>query len=167
MIKLAIFDADGTICDRESGEFLPGVDRVMEDLRVCNVNLAIASNQGGVGCRALGGFGYPERYPTEAQTLDRYRALADHIGARLYLCFAYQTRDGQWSDAPADALAPEFWRRDWRKPQPGMLLQAMRDFGVLPNEALFIGDRPEDEIAAARAGAWFVWAKDFLAAIWG
>lgn len=159
--RLIIFDADGTLIDRDSGAMLPGVEDYISLLRYAGNRLAvaIATNQGGVGCRAMGGFGHPERYPTEAEVLRRYSALAYRLGAKLYLCFAYQSRDGQWSAAPADTLHPDYWRHDWRKPAPGMLLAAMADAGVSAADTLMLGDRPEDQQAAAAAGCAFQWAQ--------
>lgn len=163
--RLIIFDADGTLCDRDSRAFLPGVETYLNRLRHEHDRpaVAIATNQGGVGCRVgFGGFGHPERYPTEASALADYRALARHVGARLYVCFAYQAKSGEWSVAPPNALAPEYWRRDWRKPAPGMLLQAMRDARVSPRATLMVGDRDEDKRAAAAASCAFRWAADFF-----
>jgi D-glycero-D-manno-heptose 1,7-bisphosphate phosphatase len=39
-----------------------------------------------------------------------------------------------------------------RKPNPGMILRAMRDFAVDPDRSLVIGDRPSDLEAGRRAG---------------
>ncbi len=39
-----------------------------------------------------------------------------------------------------------------RKPKPGMIQHALRDAGRLPAEALLIGDRRRDLVAAMRAG---------------
>jgi D-glycero-D-manno-heptose 1,7-bisphosphate phosphatase len=51
------------------------------------------------------------------------------------------------------------WRPDWRKPAPGMLLQALEDLGAVPGEVLMIGDRPEDQAAALAAGVPFQWVN--------
>ncbi len=40
-----------------------------------------------------------------------------------------------------------------RKPYPGMLLQAAKDYGIDLSETFFIGDAPRDMEAAGRAGA--------------
>lgn len=161
--RLVIFDADGTLIDRETGAWLPGVEAYFAGLPRRRPAFAIASNQGGVGCRVgFGGFGNPERYPTETEALERYLALAGRIGARLYLCFAYQARSGEWSARPTDARAPEFWRPDWRKPSAGMLVRAMRDARVSPGETLMVGDRDEDMGAAVAANVSFVWADVFF-----
>ena len=39
-----------------------------------------------------------------------------------------------------------------RKPNPGMIVRALNDFGVAPQDALMIGDRDTDVVAAERAG---------------
>lgn len=45
-----------------------------------------------------------------------------------------------------------------RKPAPGMLLRAMRDFRADPAECVMYGDRESDRLAAETAGVRFVWA---------
>jgi D-glycero-D-manno-heptose 1,7-bisphosphate phosphatase len=39
-----------------------------------------------------------------------------------------------------------------RKPNPGMILRALKDYDIAPTNALMIGDRDTDVIAAERAG---------------
>jgi HAD superfamily hydrolase (TIGR01662 family) len=50
-----------------------------------------------------------------------------------------------------------------RKPEPGMLQEALTFFEVKPEEALFIGDRDTDRRAAEAAGIAFQWAAGFFA----
>lgn len=50
------------------------------------------------------------------------------------------------------------WFRQYRKPQPGMLKLAMVRHNHLPENCLYVGDRPEDEEAARRADVLFQWA---------
>jgi D-glycero-D-manno-heptose 1,7-bisphosphate phosphatase len=54
------------------------------------------------------------------------------------------------------------WFRQYRKPHPGMLLLAMVRHNHLPENCLYVGDRPEDEIAAHRAEIQFQWADDWI-----
>lgn len=49
-----------------------------------------------------------------------------------------------------------------RKPQPGMLHDIMRHFGVSQSETLFVGNAPSDQEAARRAGVEFARAWDFF-----
>lgn len=166
---LVILDADGTCCRREDGSLLPGVAEFIDGLADLDhrPRLAIASNQGGVGVRVMGGFGKPEKYPTEQQALTQYGELAERLGATLYLCFAYVDWNGNWSPEPVGTDFPDFYRREWRKPEGGMLLRAMEDAGVLPARTLMVGDRPEDEAAAAAAGCSFMVAHSFFGRLEG
>jgi D-glycero-D-manno-heptose 1,7-bisphosphate phosphatase len=47
-------------------------------------------------------------------------------------------------------------RCECRKPNPGMLLAAMKDSKISANRTLFVGDQESDKIAALRAGVSFV-----------
>lgn len=47
----------------------------------------------------------------------------------------------------------------FRKPRAGMINLALQFY--LPLETLFVGDRAEDEKAAAIAGIDFIWAEDW------
>lgn len=65
-----------------------------------------------------------------------------------------------------DAMEIESYRdgpspsKNFRKPGPGMLRLAIENHPA--SEVLYVGDRPEDEQAAAAAGIPFAWASDFL-----
>ncbi len=53
-----------------------------------------------------------------------------------------------------DASLPAYRQDDHpdRKPNPGMILRAIRDFDLAPEECLMIGDRESDMEAARRSG---------------
>lgn len=52
---------------------------------------------------------------------------------------------------------------EWRKPKPGMLNAAFRMASVMPDEALYVGDREDDEAAAKAIGCHFQYAEKFFA----
>ena len=171
MSKLIIFDADGTLVDRKSGDFLEGVEQWLAT-RPQGVQLAIATNQGGPACRDTG-WGMNRNYPTLEEVEGRYNDLAQSIGARLYMCLVYvdKRETPYWPKDlwPSDWIFnqnretddPRTWLK-WRKPEPGMLLRAMEDADASPDGTLMVGDRPEDEAAAQAAGVSFVWAHEFF-----
>jgi D-glycero-D-manno-heptose 1,7-bisphosphate phosphatase len=54
------------------------------------------------------------------------------------------------------------WSGNYRKPGAGMLNLAMVRHKHSPQNTLYVGDRPEDEAAARRAGVQFQWAADWI-----
>lgn len=165
--KLIIFDADGTLCERDTGRILPGVRETIAALPD-TVVVAIATNQGGVGLRywmESAAFGEPEKYPTQAKVELQYGALPAAIGrpdAAVYMCFAYQSKAGRIAPQPDGTQHDYRWSIGCRKPLPGMLLQAMNAAGVGARDTLMVGDRSEDRDAAQAAGAQFRWAHEFF-----
>ncbi|MBD2459486.1 HAD hydrolase-like protein [Oscillatoria sp. FACHB-1407] len=55
------------------------------------------------------------------------------------------------------------WFRQYSIPQPGLLKLAMVRHNQLPEDCLYVGDRPEDEEAARRAEVSFQWAWAWIA----
>jgi hypothetical protein len=162
MYKLIIFDVDGMLADLDTGALYLGVlDYFSTSFGTYQrPEIAFASNQGGPACHDAG---WPSsgNFPTLAQVEAQCSRIAGQLGARLYMCLAHELEDGRWI-YPAN-VAPDDPRlnHEWRKPRPGMLLQAMADAGATPTETLVVGDRPEDEKAAQAAGCLFEWADKF------
>lgn len=134
--------------------------------------VALCSNQGGVGLRywmESGGFGDPAKYPTETAVRERMAKLAGQIQqitggeARVYLAFSYLSQKGNWSPVPEGQEDNPEWSQEWRKPNPGMLLQAAKDFGVDTSECTFVGDMDTDKAAAEAAGMAFEDADTLMA----
>lgn len=177
MIKLIIFDIDGTLLKTAALDVLPGVQDFFTLIwnSPCQpqVKIAIASNQGGVGLRMWmeqDHFGNPRGYPTAAQVEERLQALLTLIGAApdlpVYVSYRYKNPEGVWSPVDIEKRGDPRWQAAWRKPAPGMLLQAMQDAGVNAQQSIYVGDRPEDEGAARAAGCAFYPAQDFFARDW-
>lgn len=178
MIKLIIFDVDGTLVQSHRLVFLPHVKDffylVLSGGCSDRPKLAIATNQGGVGMRYWSEkqrFWLRGGYPSQADVETRLHHLLVTLDAGtqipVYVSFRYKDKKEQWSPIPPGEENNPRWRQDWRKPGPGMLLQAMADAGVPPEETIYIGDRAEDQAAAKAAGCAFQWAKDFFNSDWG
>ena len=163
--KLIIFDLDGTLAENNADEFLPDVQQWFAE-NSGKFDFAMATNQGGVGLRhwmGKNGFGEPDKYPTEAAMQTRLYKLVEDYPIAFYVCYAYQSKKtGQWSPTPADAEGSNFWKQEWRKPSPGMLLAAMLDMEYAPMHTLMVGDGDEDSAAAHAAGCDFMHAADFF-----
>lgn len=177
MIKLLIFDVDGTLAETYTLKLLPGVANFFQQYRggecAHRPALAIATNQGGVGMRywmETDGFGEPDKFPTKQAVDDRLDQLVQlmNVGVDIsvYVSYRYQNRRGKWAPIPPGQEQNPRWRLEWRKPQAGMLRQAMADAGVLPAETLFVGDNDDDQGAAQAAGCKFACADKFFAQNW-
>lgn len=175
--QLMVFDVDGTIANRSEDRLLPEAEDFFDLLRQWSAvadlpKLALATNQGGVALRLWmedGGWGEPEKYPSLEAVQARLRTIQQQIPLPtiLYTAYAYQTqKTKEWAPVPIQFVGQPEWSRAWRKPNGGMIKQAMLDCGVeYPQKVLFVGDRPEDREAAVAAGVDFIWAKQFWAQV--
>ncbi len=138
-MKLVMIDRDGVL-NEEIGKYvsnpgelrmIPGAARAVARLNAANIRVAICTNQGVVG-----------RGIIDQTMLDRiHEKLKDELareGAHVDALFACTDHPEQPS------------RR--RKPAPGMLEEALRQFGANAAESPMIGDNLRDLEAAATAG---------------
>jgi D-glycero-D-manno-heptose 1,7-bisphosphate phosphatase len=185
-MRLYLFDLDGTIIrsymeradkDYAPAELLPGRAARIAELRRVGAKIGIISNQAGVAFghiaerdvwakleRVADLLGYAEQRGF-ARALGFGPALIadglqgeapawsdDHLNC--YVCYAdARSRDPRYND-PAQVAR--------RKPSGEMLREAMRDAGVGAAQTIYVGDRSEDDQAAADAGVAFAWAENFF-----
>ena|SRR5579859_476845 len=141
-----IFDRDGVlnvdhgyVGEVEALEWMPGARRAVRRLNEAGVAVAVVTNQSGV---ARGYF--------DLAAVERV-----HEAMRADLAV-----EGAWLDAIyvcpflAEAAVAEYDHPDHpdRKPNPGMILRALAELGLDPDQTLVIGDQPSDLEAARRAG---------------
>lgn len=143
--KLAMFDRDGTINvdtghlhEPEKLELIPSTVDVMRGYSDDpDFKVVVVTNQAGI---AKGMY-------TEADMRRLHRYMGNELekrGARVdawYFCPHHPDYTG-----PCGC----------RKPAPGMLLAAMRDFDARPEDCAMFGDKPSDEAAAKAAGVRFI-----------
>lgn len=142
MILEAVFlDRDGVLNPHIPGDYLysadklvvlPGVAQAVRRLNETGLPVIVISNQQGVGKGLM--------TMDDLLAIERRmgEALAQEAGAHLDRCY-YSTE-----------LAHENSPR--RKPGPGMLLEAARDFGLTLAHTVFAGDAPTDIKAGHAAG---------------
>lgn len=130
MIRAVLFDRDGTLIADGSGTLtlMPGAVRGIARLRERGIRIGVVTNQPRAGA--------------DDTSLRAMHALHDRIEARI------GPLDGWFACTHTAAMQCEC-----RKPQPGLILQALRAFGVDPEECVVIGDIGSDVEAALRAGA--------------
>lgn len=167
--RLAIFDIDGTLTEIKpevlarqrrlvtpnylgEQQAKPGVIQKLAELQMMGMQIALATNRGGVA------FGYTSL--EQAQALAQEAAdLCQIPQAGVYVCPYHAKARGPravWEFAQES---------DCRKPQPGMLLQAMADYQTAVPETFFVGDLETDRQAAENAGVDFFWAAEFFGSV--
>ena len=122
------------VCDEHAFEWLPGAREAVARFHRAGYVVVVVTNQAGVA-RGLVSTEALERIHA------RMRAEAEQAGGRIdaiYCC-------------------PHHWESDCacRKPRPGMLLAAQRDFHLDLTRTWFLGDDERDAGAAAAAGCLY------------
>jgi D,D-heptose 1,7-bisphosphate phosphatase len=146
-VEPAVFlDRDNTIIHNDGDLGDPGLVRIVDDvprglksLHEAGYRLVVVTNQAGV---ARGKFTEHDVDMVHQRIASVIDEQAHGLGLidRFYYCPYHP-----------EAVVPEY-RRDhpWRKPHPGMLLQAARDMGLDLSPSWLVGDQERD-IAAGRA----------------
>jgi D-glycero-D-manno-heptose 1,7-bisphosphate phosphatase len=129
-------------------KLMPGVARALSLLRDAGWLSIVVTNQSGIG-RGL---------YTEADMHAFHRALQDEITAEQ------STKNAHSAPAVIDAFyfcpfvpnaaVAQYDHPDHadRKPNPGMILRAVRDWNIDTERSFLVGDRDTDVLAAQRAG---------------
>jgi D-glycero-D-manno-heptose 1,7-bisphosphate phosphatase len=141
-LKKALFlDRDGVI-NKDYGyvhtpercEFISGIRQVLAKAKQKNFVIIVVTNQSGIG----------RGYYTEQQFHQFMRWMnqqLDNAFDSVYFC-PYHPKAG---------IGDYKKQSPNRKPEPGMILQAIKEHHIDPAQSLLIGDSEEDIIAANRA----------------
>ena len=163
LTKVLCLDLDGTVRRSKSGktfiegpddiELMPGILPLLKKYHQEGWILIGVSNQAGVA------HGY-KTYDTMGKEMEATYKLCWNNGPILFDILA-TTGD------PTGKVKPHLYRSLCRKPDYGMLAIAEYKFirqGIYPDwdNSLFVGDRPEDEECAKRAGIPFMHIDEFL-----
>ena len=135
---IVFLDRDGTLLkdspylsDPNQAELLPGVGEGLAELQRAGYRLASVTNQQGIG---LGYFDVREFIAVNTALFRLLTPFGVSI-SRTYYC----------PHSAADAC-------DCRKPGPGLLLRALREFGIETERCFMVGDRDVDAMAGDSAG---------------
>jgi D-glycero-D-manno-heptose 1,7-bisphosphate phosphatase len=166
MIKILLVDLDGTCRESINGDTFINdpynqklIDGVQEAIaRYHDWKIIGITNQGGViaGKKSL-----ENCFEEQRQTLK----LIPQMWMILFCTdngstmFRLSQRMLELHGMPVMVNRPNFG--NFRKPNPGMINFALKLFKEKPEQILMVGDRPEDQQAAANAGINFMWAEDW------
>jgi D-glycero-D-manno-heptose 1,7-bisphosphate phosphatase len=123
----------------EDFRWIPGARDVVAAFNRAGWLVIVVTNQSGVG---RGYYSEADVHTLHARMSEDLAQAGGHIDAFYYA--------PDHPDAPLDAYRhPD---PPLRKPNPGMILQALQDWPVDREASLLIGDKPSDLEAALRAG---------------
>ena len=139
--KFSIFmDRDGVLIkdkhylsSASQVELHEGVIELFEFMIERNITAVVVTNQSGIG---RGFFDWKQYEQVTAEMMKQLNFPSCLLG--IY-ANSYLPGKEEGSD-------------HWRKPRPGMLIQAAKDFGINLTAAQIVGDRLSDIVAGARAG---------------
>ncbi len=128
----------GYVCEPERFEWTPNAREAIRWLNDAGYLAIIITNQAGIG----------RGYYTDAQ----FQGFMRWIQTQLMEVGAHFDAYYYCPHHPTEAKPPFDLECDCRKPKPGMLLQAMREWEIQPGQAAMIGDKDSDIQAATAAG---------------
>ena len=119
-------------------EWVAGAPEAVRLLNEAGIPVIVITNQSGV---ARGYFGETDVQQFHAHVHEQLRARGAHVDA-FYYCPHH----------PQGTVAEFAIACDCRKPKPGMLERAARDFAIDRKRSFLIGDKDDDVAAAAAFG---------------
>jgi D-glycero-D-manno-heptose 1,7-bisphosphate phosphatase len=144
--KAALFlDRDGVIVDdthylgrREDVRMMPGAAAAIASCNTAGIPVVIVTNQAGIG---RGYYGWPDFAAVQLAIGEELAREGAHVDGTL-ACAYHQ--DGLASFDVAD--------HPWRKPEPGMIVEAARLMKLSLSGSWIVGDRAGDLMAGRAAG---------------
>ncbi len=132
---------DGDLGDPAKVRLLPGVAEGLKRLKDAGYRLVVVTNQGGVARGRYGEADVDRVHARIAQLIDE-ESGGKRVLDRFYYCPFHP-----------DGTHPDYRREHpWRKPRPGMLLQAAADLALDLDRGWVIGDQARDILAGKAAG---------------
>lgn len=167
-ITTIILDVDGTLTEPWTDKLLRGRITVLEQARNAGRKLYLATNQGGVGYHLYHRVVQDGR-EHDLPGLVQAAALMERLVAKIkaHRCYmAIHPGDTLIAEPiynagliDTDGIIEMFgskvracFRKDWRKPQPGMLKQLLADERLNATECIYVGNSQIDFDAALGAG---------------
>lgn len=128
----------GYVHSPENFEFVDGIFELVTRANQCNWLVVVVTNQAGIG---RGFYSEGDFARLTAWMKDQFVARGASIDA-VYHCPFH----------PEHGIGEYRRESEWRKPGPGMLLQAKRDHSIEMQRSVLVGDKSSDMEAGRRAG---------------
>lgn len=145
MTKTLFLDRDGVInidhgyiYQAEKFEFITGVFDACQRFQQAGYQIVIVTNQSGIGR------GYYTEQDFQRLTKWMLAEFSNHGIEVLDVMYC--------PHHPEKAMAKYLTKCDCRKPEPGMLLQAINEYNIDPKTSIMVGDKASDIQAAINAG---------------
>jgi len=138
-------DRDGVIIHNipyatsaEPVDLRPGISSLIQRAKIQGFYVICVTNQSGIGR----GWVPLEAYQAITERMNQLLAAENcALDATYFAPYYEKAKDPQWLERP-----------EWRKPQPGMVLQACQDFAIDLGLSILVGDRHSDLQLAKNAG---------------
>jgi D,D-heptose 1,7-bisphosphate phosphatase len=152
--KAFLLDRDGVI-NEDKGyvyrikdfKILKGVIKGIKYLNKNKYIVCVVTNQSGIG---KGLYSENDLNRLHKHLQHKLNKMGAHID-NFYFCPFHETQGiGKYKQ-----------KSFFRKPNPGMLLQAMREFNICNKKSFMIGDKPTDRLASKKAGVKFIYKKNY------
>ena len=128
----------GYVHEEKDFIFLPGALEACRIFHQAGFLLVVVTNQSGIGR----GFFTEDRFLELTRWMCKIMGAAGAPVSKVYFCPHHP-----------EAAVPQYrCRCSCRKPQPGMILQAVREQGIDLQSSILFGDSPRDTDAALAAG---------------
>ncbi len=150
--KIFFFDRDGVLIKNygylinyNKIKWLNGAINAIRFLNKKKIKVVIITNQSGV---ARGYFSIAQLREFHEHLIYKLNKRKAHVN-KIYFCPFY--KKGKILKYKKDSFD--------RKPKPGMILKALKEFKIKKDSAIMIGDRKSDYLASKRAGIRFEFKK--------
>jgi len=134
-----IIHNDGDLGDADQVKMIQGAASAIASLKGLNYHIVVVTNQGGV---ARGQYGEQDVDAVHQRINELVKRTTGVRIDRFYYCPFH----------PEGTVKKYAKEHEWRKPRPGMLLQAAKDMRLDMSRCWMIGDQPRDIEAGRAAG---------------